>query len=60
MASEDAVIPELDGMSIGHGLIQIRRDLDDLAKRARDISDFQSEIDSALERIIAIERYLGI
>jgi len=41
---------------IGHALIQIRRDLDDLAKRAGNIPGFQSEIDSALERVVAIEK----
>jgi prefoldin subunit 5 len=41
-------------------LRSIRRDLDELRENVENVSGFQKEIDHALERIAAIEKYLGI
>ncbi len=41
-------------------LKDIRRDLNDLAKKVENISGFSKEIDHALERIAAIEKHLGL
>jgi len=38
----------------------IRRDLDDLRDKLKNVSGFRKEIDRALERISAIEKHLGI
>ena len=46
--------------SIESELKSIRRDLDDLADKFKNVIGFQKEIDHALERIAAIEKHLGI
>jgi hypothetical protein len=51
---------DLETMSIGQVLKEIRRDLHNLADRTGHIPSYREEIDRALGRIAAIERHLGI
>jgi chromosome segregation ATPase len=46
--------------SIELELKSIRGELDDLREKVENVIGFQKEIDHALERIAAIEKYLGI
>jgi hypothetical protein len=41
-------------------LKEVRNELDDLSEKGENVSGFRDEIDHALERIAAIEKYLGI
>ena len=61
MATKDD-IADLAGQltSIERELKTIRRDLDDLCEKVKNVSGFRKKIDHALERIGAIERHLGI
>jgi hypothetical protein len=46
--------------SIESELKAIRRDLDELKEKFENVIGFQKEIDHAPERIVAIEKHLGI
>jgi hypothetical protein len=46
--------------SMERDLKSIRRDLNDLMDKVDNIMGFRKEIDHALERIVAIEKHLGI
>ncbi len=46
--------------SIEGDLRSFRRDLNDLADKVDNIAGFRKEIDHALDRIVAIEKHLGI
>jgi hypothetical protein len=46
--------------SVERELKSIRRDLDDLREKVENVTGFQKEIDHVLERILVIEKHLGI
>ena len=46
-------------MATSAELTQIRRDLEELREQLENVSGFRKEIDHALERIAAIERFIG-
>lgn len=46
--------------SIESDLKSIRRDLNELRKKVENVTEFRQETDHALERIVAIEKHIGI